>query len=218
MCADDHRPLGDEGKETPVEATRERILRAAAQVFAEKGYVRATTRALAAAAGVNEVTLFRHFGNKLNLLVAVIHEWSGLPDVSALLEGRLIGDYRQDMLHLGRALHTTFAGRRTSLRLLLYEAEQVPELRRVLGEIPLQLRQVLAGYLRQQVAAGRVRPLDPEVMAQAFFGLFFAYNVGETLTPAPLAAGKNTELLVEQFVDLFVDGTIHRPLPNSTQE
>jgi len=213
MFADDHGVAGE--VELPpgvaADATRERILRAAAEVFAEKGYVRATTRALAAAAGVNEVTLFRHFGNKLNLLVAVVHEWSGLPDLYSLLEGRLSGEYRQDMLRFGRALHAMFAGRRTALRLVLCEAEQVPELRRVLGQMPLQLRQVLAGYLRQQIAAGRVRPLDPEVMAQAFLGLFFAYNVSETLVPLPLAAGMNVEAVVEQFVDLFVGGTIRTP-------
>lgn len=214
MSAKDHGVAEGEG-ELPAgvaaDATRDRILHAAAGVFAERGYVRATTRSLAAAAGVNEVTLFRHFGNKLNLLVAVVHEWSRLPDLSALLEGRLTGDYRQDMLRIGHALHATFAGRRTGLRLALCEAEQVPELRRVLGQMPLQLRQALAGYLRQQIAAGRVRPLDPDVMAQAFVGLFFAYNVSETLVPVRLPAGMSVEALVEQFVDLFVGGTICRP-------
>ncbi|MDD3826328.1 MAG: TetR/AcrR family transcriptional regulator [Anaerolineaceae bacterium] len=215
MSAKDHGVAGEIKGELPAgvaaDATRERILRAAADLFAERGYLRATTRALAAAAGVNEVTLFRHFGNKLNLLAAVVHEWSGLPDLAALLEGRLTGDYRHDMLRVGHVLHAMFAGRRSAMRLVLCEAAQVPELQRVLGQTPLQLRQVLAGYLRQQIAAGRVRPLDPEVMAQAFFGLFFAYNVSEVLVPARLAPGMSVDAVVEQFVDLFVSGTIHRP-------
>ena len=52
--------------------TRQRILTSALEVFLDKGYAAATTRAIAQHAGVNEVTLFRHFGNKLNLVAAII--------------------------------------------------------------------------------------------------------------------------------------------------
>src|ERR1044071_2457864 len=47
---------------------RARILDAAARVYAEYGYRGATTRRIAVAAGVNEITLFRHFGSKDALL------------------------------------------------------------------------------------------------------------------------------------------------------
>ena len=75
-----------ESTESGVDETRQRILRAASQVFAEKGYARATTRALAAAAGINEVTLFRHFGNKQNLFAAVIDEYAA-SSMTASMEG-----------------------------------------------------------------------------------------------------------------------------------
>ena len=48
--------------------TRARLLAAAARVYASFGYLGATTRAIAAEAGVNEVTLFRLFGDKETLL------------------------------------------------------------------------------------------------------------------------------------------------------
>jgi len=47
---------------------RERILDAAARVYAEFGFRGATTRRIASAAGVNEVTLFRTFGSKAALI------------------------------------------------------------------------------------------------------------------------------------------------------
>ena len=43
---------------------RDRILEAAALVYAETGFRGATTRRIAERAGVNEITLFRHFGSK----------------------------------------------------------------------------------------------------------------------------------------------------------
>jgi len=187
--------------------TRERILHAAAQVFAERGYARASTRALAEAAAVNEVTLFRRFGSKLNLLMAVVGRFSGLADLSAFVAGELTGDYRQDMLRLARLFQAMMAERRLSIRLMLCEAEHVPELGAVVGEMPFRLRQMLAGYLQRQIDAGRVRALDPEVMAQAFFGMFFAYNISESFVPEPLAGKDGTETVIAQFVDLFVAGT-----------
>lgn len=54
--------------------TRQRLLEAAAAEFAEKGLAGATTRAIAARAGINEVTLFRHFGNRQELFSAVVKE------------------------------------------------------------------------------------------------------------------------------------------------
>lgn len=49
-------------------SARQRILDAAREVFAQHGSIGATTRRIAEAAGVNEVTLFRHFGSKEALL------------------------------------------------------------------------------------------------------------------------------------------------------
>jgi AcrR family transcriptional regulator len=53
----------------PGRSTRERLLAAAAKCFAAGGSHGATTRAIASAAGVNEVTIFRLFGGKERLLV-----------------------------------------------------------------------------------------------------------------------------------------------------
>jgi AcrR family transcriptional regulator len=50
-----------EGSSRP---TRERILDAGLRTFAEKGFTGATTKEISMKAGVNEVTLFRHFGSK----------------------------------------------------------------------------------------------------------------------------------------------------------
>jgi AcrR family transcriptional regulator len=44
-----------------VELTRKRILVAAQKVFSRDGFQGATTREIAREAGVNEVTIFRHF-------------------------------------------------------------------------------------------------------------------------------------------------------------
>lgn len=67
------------------EETRREILRAAGAAFAASGFVGATTRAVAARAGVNVATLHYHFGSKEGLYRAVLGEASrgSLPAVAA---------------------------------------------------------------------------------------------------------------------------------------
>ncbi len=58
----------------PIVSTRQRLINAALDLFAVQGVTETTTRQIAELAKVNEVTLFRHFGNKNGLLLAVISE------------------------------------------------------------------------------------------------------------------------------------------------
>jgi len=66
--------------------SRERILEAAARVYAKHGFRGATTRLIALEAGVNEVTLFRTFGSKSALIEAVLgvhHQKTPPPELPA---------------------------------------------------------------------------------------------------------------------------------------
>ena len=51
-------------REEPSDSTRERLLAAGLKLLAENGYLGATTREIARAADVTEVTLYRHFRSK----------------------------------------------------------------------------------------------------------------------------------------------------------
>ena len=63
--------------------TRTELLKAAAAVFAQHGSRGSTTRRIAEAAGVNEVTLFRYFGSKEALLQeAIAHSADGAPSIT----------------------------------------------------------------------------------------------------------------------------------------
>lgn len=69
--------------------TRQRLIAAALELFAQQGIAETTTKQIAEQAGVNEVTLFRHCGNKQGLLLAVLEE--------SLVFDRLVADLTQDL-------------------------------------------------------------------------------------------------------------------------
>ena len=66
----------DTSVKSGVDQTRLRILGAARELYAEKGSRGTTTREVADRAGVNEATLFRHFGTKGQLLSAMLEHFS----------------------------------------------------------------------------------------------------------------------------------------------
>lgn len=68
--------MADAGTRTGAE-TRRRLLGAAATAFAHSGYHGTATAEIAAAAGVSEPTLFKHFGSKQALLVAALQQTAG---------------------------------------------------------------------------------------------------------------------------------------------
>ena len=59
-------------RERRITARRAQILDAAAQVFAEKGFARATTKEIADAADVSEGTIYNYFGSKEDLVLAMM--------------------------------------------------------------------------------------------------------------------------------------------------
>lgn len=74
--------------------TRERILDAAEQVFAEKGLGAAPVRDIAARVGLNPASLYNHFAGKEELYEAVLER--GLTPVMRLLSDLLVGQRTRD--------------------------------------------------------------------------------------------------------------------------
>lgn len=95
--------------------TRERILQTAMHIFSEKGFARATTRIIASQAGVNEITLLRHFGSKYRLLIEAVDALYTTPHISEALHGS--APYGESIAHLAQVIVETLDRRRDSLRL-----------------------------------------------------------------------------------------------------
>jgi AcrR family transcriptional regulator len=67
-------------------ASRERLLQAASELFAERGYDRATAREISARAGVDTTMIARYFGGKAQLYIAVLHAENGPESTLDLLD------------------------------------------------------------------------------------------------------------------------------------
>jgi AcrR family transcriptional regulator len=122
-------------------STRQRLINAAMELFATQGITETTTKAVAELAKVNEVTLFRQFGNKHGLVLAVISESPVFQELGESLKTQV-----NQTNSVYQALKDYCKDRLTAL-------EQVPELvRSVVGEAgkyPVENRQALGRSLAQ---------------------------------------------------------------------
>ncbi len=195
---------------TKIEDTKERITKAALAVFSSKGYASATTREIAEEARVNEVTLFRHFGSKENLLTAVIERHSVLPVIAETIKTELTGDYRSDLKIIAHHILEVWNQRRELIIIMMREAQQHPEEISLLTRVPRRLREYLSEYLSGLAKQGVVRRLNFAASAQAFISGLFTYFLTSNLFGSEFHPYSADEY-IDNFVDIFVSGTATPP-------
>jgi AcrR family transcriptional regulator len=82
---------------TRKEQTRTKLLEVAFELFSTIGFEKTTTRQIAELAGVNELTLFRHFETKHNLFQTAIKVFTYNHDIESKLQNGLVGDFKMDI-------------------------------------------------------------------------------------------------------------------------
>lgn len=188
--------------------TGQLILDAAGELIATHGYAATTTRAIAERAGVNEVTLFRRFGNKAGVLRALGermavrqagHAAAAAPDSESVRETLL----RLAKMEIAGALEVGGLAIR-----LAFDAKSVPEVAELLGEGVPANHAGLAEYLAEHQATGELRgDVDAGVLAEAFFGLTSSYVMYRmVMGVAEPPADPFTDEGIEQLFDVFWSG------------
>src|ERR1700749_2684296 len=164
-----------------VKETRARILNATREIFEKNGTRGTTTREVADRAGVNEATLFRHFGSKAALLAAMREHACGLEAFREIVQTLTGADVRADLGTIAQIAVENMHDQRNMLCVSLVEestdpdAFDSPEWR-----VPSQVRVLLAHCFAQRVSEGRLVG-DPEFLACTFMGIMFQYVVARKL-------------------------------------
>lgn len=202
------RPIETTRSASP-EETRERILVAARDVIGRKGKRGATTREIADVAGVNEATIFRHFGTKEALLVACAQHFCGyseLADVSA----QLTGDLYDDLLAVARLMLSRFESLQDMIRWSLVEQDYEKDIFAETAWRPqLAIVGVMTAFMQRRIDAGELEG-DAQKLALVFAGLIFMHALGSKKFPdSPLHRGDPNDAL-HFYVNVFLNGVRKR--------
>jgi AcrR family transcriptional regulator len=188
-----------------VDLTRERLLDAAAETFSRDGLRGATTREIARNAGVNEVTLFRHFKSKEQLLRAVLQR--GLMGEIAIMDQHSSWkeNLRESMEKYARHYYSHLEKKKGIARAFLAEAQVLPKsMQTMIADVIRPVRERLVVILTDAQRAGVVRKdLNVECALDAFKNTLYA---GMLRQGAYLPRNYTTDTYISTVVDIFVRG------------
>lgn len=198
--------------ERPPGLTRERLLRGAAEVFAEKGFEKASLQEIAARADVTSAAIYRHFDNKADLLFKVVKQ---AIHTAPLAEGLA----REDLSVPTRVVDIVigYAGPEVaSLRRLAIElhvaASRHDEAGALLREYNERVRGALSATLKKGVEAGQMPPdLDTDRVASLLLVVIMGLAHIETLEPSLIGDETWRGFLDSYLGDLLLRGTWRAP-------
>ena len=187
--------------------TAERIIEAALQLISEKGYTAATTKTIAELAGVNEVTLFRHFGNKRGLLKAIVEQFSYYPLLQKEIHQNVTWDLEKDLLNFSLKHFEFLMSIKDLVMIGFKESIQFPEISEEIANIPLLIKKELCHYFQEMQQRGKIREVDFEAAALSLIALNFGHfmsraRLGTMVSDIP------TEELLQTSVAIFSRGLI----------
>ncbi|HEV2678209.1 MAG TPA: TetR/AcrR family transcriptional regulator [Aliidongia sp.] len=199
------------GRPTRAESARrlEHLLDVAAKSFLSHGYGATTIEAVARGSGIAKKTIYRRFGDKAALFGAVLRRlfdrWFDVLGEVAVEDDALPGTLRAYARHV-------LAGAVNQEGLMLSamiqaEARAFPHLAQGYYENgPARIQAMLARFLAEQHAAGRVRIEDPDVAAEQFLhlaigGIHRRAMLGIGPTPDQDALDRRADFAVRVFLD-----------------
>lgn len=186
---------------------RGRILDAALELFARKGFVGATTKEIAAKAEVNEVTLFRQFGSKKALYAAVISERSPIVDIEKGISFDVDAPVDELLIANATLVLSTLRANRRLFMMLMGDAWRNPKARSMISQFGMEKGIAMATELMQAlIEAGRIRRMDPMIAARALVGMVQSYFMTADLLAGRGSDPKEDKRMLSGFVGIFLDG------------
>lgn len=209
---------GKSKKEELVQKRSVQILEAAARVFAQKGYHAATTKEIAAEAGVSEGTIYNYFQSKEDLLLSIprlISETTLLPALGQMRTTPITSGEEEELLTL--LLNNAFQTLQSNVDFIKVLFSTLPTmdeetLEEYMRRIPLYFAQALEEFLQSRIAQGVYRPVDTTVVARAFMGMIIIFILTQEILPGKrVFAPIDYEVIGREVAQLFLHGVLAPP-------
>ncbi len=186
----------------------DRVLEATTNLLGKHGYQAMTTKRIAEEAGVNEVTLFRRYQSKENLVHIAIAkaEVNALEFLDSILQIEHNLDVKAFLRSLGQNLFCFTRDKNDLLVLQYTEGLRDPSVAKSLSSIPHRVLAYLCDYFKEQVKKGNLRNIDPKSAALIFMS-FISYNhLARHLLDKDLLVERDQAF--DDFLEVFTRGIL----------
>ena len=191
------------------EDRRRQLIDVAIDLFSRRGFAGTTTREIAAAAGVTEAIIFRHFATKEDFYKAILDYKCGDGAKDWLAEARAFMDLNDDV-GLFRFLISTiirfYREEPQFERLLLHAALEGHELAIMHhNHMSASIGAQIIEYITRRQQEGAIRASDPQVVLFALAGIPQFYALQKYIHQRPDLPLED-EQVVESFMLILMDG------------
>lgn len=192
------------------ETRRQQIIDGALQVFATKGFEKATNKDIARAASIGSPGLIYHyFKDKSDLFRQVMQERTVVLQLLNRSDELMDKPPREVLTLFGEALVKTLDNRASvsMFKLMLSEVMRHPMVADFFNSIgPGRGFAFLTRYLQRQMDAGTLRRVDPGAAARCFVGPLLAYIMLREVFVQPDAQTLDQDTMVATAVEVFLEG------------
>lgn len=198
---------GDAVRQQLTEARRNQILEAAVEVFAARGFPRATTREIAAVAGVSEGTIYNYFESKADLLAALVTRIGRLEELYGNLAEALEGDPVRYFVQIIADRMASVAKDQRVFQVVLSELLVNDEMRqRFYDRLMRYGIAPVEQYLRTRIARGEFREVDVPMTVRAVQSMIIGSVVLRVLGDPDILS--NWEGLPQAMANLVLHGLL----------
>jgi AcrR family transcriptional regulator len=157
--------------------TEVRLVEAAVQLFSRQGFKGTSTRDIAQLAGVNEATLFRYFGKKMDLFRAAAESRLNRLKFGRELQSGLARDLDPDVIvpMLAAFVVENMSEHPELMRLLYVARFELPGADQIFREHLGPIFDAVNAYFSRCAAKGLIRDLDPTVATLGLAGAVGAH-------------------------------------------
>lgn len=189
-------------------SVEERILKAARIIFSKNGYHRSTTIKIAKEAGVNEITIFRKFKSKENLLIAVVENNLNetLDTLDHILCKEKSTDIKTCIKDLGITLKEFLDDRIDFILMMINEGKIRPDIKDSFTLFRIKLLEHLRDYFIDQINQGHIQKIDPNILAYALFSFIFYKSLSEKIFEDELLI--DDEKTFEDYTEILINGIL----------
>ena len=159
--------------------TEEKIIAATFGLIKREGFDKVTTKKIAAEAGVNEVTIFRKFQNKQNLLDITKDHYMDLflnkmEEIFSFDEDESIEQYLKDNFF---GLLNLSDDEFSVIKVAMEEVGEVSDKKHLISQITDVILDKIEEFFKLKIQKGEIRDTDPRVLSVMCFNVTFQSNV-----------------------------------------
>ncbi len=163
---------------------REQLIQVAVDLFSRKGFKGTTTREIAAAAGVTEAIIFRHFASKEQFYTAIIDQKLSSPDAAGwIAEFRSAMDRDDDEAVIRQLINAIILTHKTDPkfeRLMLYAALEGNEIALLyMRQVTMAIVDSFRSYFLRRQKQGCLCLISPDAALMAVIGMAQNYALGK---------------------------------------